>query len=157
ECIECVDDHRLLVADYSHFLEIDAGRRQIFRDIPDVLVPGAARQDLATDHQERGRGNLFGSGRIGSGHDQPASEGKTPGVGPPDQTTGIGPFLGPNARWQPPWPVEKAFQGPGGIEENFQTPKSQARLRRKNAKLYNRLERQILLTKRRFLPPEYNG
>ena len=62
ERIECVDDRRLLVADYPHFLEIDAGRRQIFRDIPDVLVPGAARQDLATDYQERGRDNLFGSG-----------------------------------------------------------------------------------------------
>src|SRR5262249_30004760 len=96
--------------------------RQIFRDIPDVLVPGAARQDLATDHQERGRGNLFGSGRIGSGHDQPASEGKTPGVGPPDQTTGIGPFLGPNARWQPTWPVEKAFQEARGDRGKFFKP-----------------------------------
>jgi len=27
ERIECVDDRRLLVADYPHFLEIDAGRR----------------------------------------------------------------------------------------------------------------------------------
>src|SRR5262249_17784062 len=68
ERIECVDDHRLLVADYAHFLEIDAGRRQIFRDIPDVLVPGAASQDLATDHQKGGRDILIGSGSVGSGH-----------------------------------------------------------------------------------------
>jgi hypothetical protein len=32
------------------FLEIDAGRRQ-FRDIADVLVLGAARQDLAADRR----------------------------------------------------------------------------------------------------------
>jgi hypothetical protein len=36
----------------------DAERRQIFRDIADVLILGAAGQDLATDHQERGRDNL---------------------------------------------------------------------------------------------------
>jgi len=38
--------------DHSHFLEIDAERRRIFCDIADVLVLGAAGQDLATDHQE---------------------------------------------------------------------------------------------------------
>src|SRR5262249_90557 len=67
ERLEFVDDRSLLVADLPHFLEIDADRRQIFRDIADVLVLGAAGQDLATDHQERGRDNLFGSGRSG-GH-----------------------------------------------------------------------------------------
>jgi thioredoxin reductase (NADPH) len=49
ERIECVDDRSLLVADHPHFLEIDAERRQIFRNIADVLVLGAAGQDLATD------------------------------------------------------------------------------------------------------------
>src|SRR5262249_24605297 len=36
--IECIDDRSLLIADHPHFLEIDADRRQIFRDIADVLV-----------------------------------------------------------------------------------------------------------------------
>ena len=66
ERIECVDDrspHRRL----PHFLEIDADRLQIFRDIADVLVLGAGGQDLATDHQKRGRDNLFGSGRAAVG------------------------------------------------------------------------------------------
>ena len=66
---ECVDDRSLLVADCPHFLEINAEWGEIFRDIADVLVLGAAGQDLATDHQERGRGNLFGSGRVGGCHD----------------------------------------------------------------------------------------
>ena len=35
----------------THFLEIDADRRQIFRNVAYVLVLGAAGQDLATDHQ----------------------------------------------------------------------------------------------------------
>src|SRR6516225_9350409 len=49
ERIECIDDRSLLVANHPHFLEIDADRRQIFRDIADVLVLGAAGQDLATE------------------------------------------------------------------------------------------------------------
>src|SRR6266487_523912 len=69
ERIECIDDRFLLIADHPHFLEIDADRSQTFRDIADVLVLGAAGQDLATDHQERGRDNLFGSGRVGGWHD----------------------------------------------------------------------------------------
>ena len=69
ERIECVDDRSLLVADHPHFLEIDAERRQILRNIADVLVFSATGQDLATDHQERGGDNLFGSGRVGGGHD----------------------------------------------------------------------------------------
>ena len=60
--IECVDDRSLVVADHPHFLEINAECGEIFRDIADVLVLGAAGQDLATDHQERGRDNLIGSG-----------------------------------------------------------------------------------------------
>ena len=63
------DDRSLLVANHPHFLEIDADRRQIFRDIADVLVLGAARQDLATDHQERSRDNLFGSRQVGGWDD----------------------------------------------------------------------------------------
>ena len=34
-----------------------------------ALVLRGARQDLATDHQERGRDSLFGSGRVGGWHD----------------------------------------------------------------------------------------
>ena len=69
ERIECIDDRSLLIADHSHFLEIDADRGQILRDIADVLVLGAAGQDLTTNHQERGRDNLFGSGRVDGWHD----------------------------------------------------------------------------------------
>jgi len=50
-------------------LRSNANRRQIFVDIANVLILGAARQDLAADHQERGRDNLFGSGRRGGWHD----------------------------------------------------------------------------------------
>jgi hypothetical protein len=42
ERIECVDDRSLLIADDPHFSEIDADRRQVFRDIVDVQVLGAA-------------------------------------------------------------------------------------------------------------------
>ena len=38
-------------------------------DIADVLILRAARQDLATNHQERGRDNLSGSERVGGRHD----------------------------------------------------------------------------------------
>jgi hypothetical protein len=69
--IECVDVRPLLVGDHPHFLEIKSERRQIFRNIADVLVLGAAGQDLATNHQERGCDNLFGSGHVGGRHDHP--------------------------------------------------------------------------------------
>ena len=46
ERIECIDDRSLLIADHPHFLEIDADRRQIFRDIADLLVLGAADRIL---------------------------------------------------------------------------------------------------------------
>jgi hypothetical protein len=39
ERIECVDDRCLLVADHPHFLEIDAERHQIFRNVADVVRP----------------------------------------------------------------------------------------------------------------------
>jgi hypothetical protein len=54
ERIDCVDDRSLLIADHPYFLKINANRRRIFRNIADVLVLGAAGQDLAADHQERG-------------------------------------------------------------------------------------------------------
>jgi hypothetical protein len=63
ERIDRVNDRRLFVADYPHFQEIHAERGQIFRDITDILVLGAARQDLVADHQKSGRDGLFGSGR----------------------------------------------------------------------------------------------
>jgi hypothetical protein len=63
ERIECVDNRSLLVANHPHFFEIDAPRRQIFGDIANVLILGAARQD----HQERGRDSPFGSGRAAVG------------------------------------------------------------------------------------------
>src|SRR5262245_14143923 len=48
--VERVDDRSLLVADHPYFLEINAERREIFCNVADVLVLGAAGQDLATDH-----------------------------------------------------------------------------------------------------------
>ena len=55
---------RLFVADYPHFSEMHAEGGQIFHDIADILVLGAARQDLVADHQQCGRDGLFGSGLI---------------------------------------------------------------------------------------------
>jgi hypothetical protein len=66
ERVERIDDRRLLVTDYPHFLEIDTKRGQIFGDIANVLVLGSARQDLVADHQERGY--CFGSERVVSRH-----------------------------------------------------------------------------------------
>ena len=48
--IECVDDRFLLIAAHPHFFENDADRRQIFRDIADILVLVRPDRDLATDH-----------------------------------------------------------------------------------------------------------
>src|SRR5262249_13537953 len=64
ERIERVYDRRLLVADHPHFHEIDAERGEIFRDIANVLILGAAGQDLVADHQERSSNDFFGRGRI---------------------------------------------------------------------------------------------
>ena len=84
--MECVDDRSLLIADHPHFPEIDADRRQIFCDIADVLVLGSAGQDLATDHQERGRDNPVGSGQVGGWHDHlRVFNGQTAEVRPSDQ------------------------------------------------------------------------
>ena len=52
ERIECVDDRFLVIADDPHFSEIDADRRQVFRDIvdcswslvrPDKILPPITR------------------------------------------------------------------------------------------------------------------
>ena len=48
------DDLRLFVGDDAHFLEIDADAGEIFGDVADVLVLGAARQDLVADHEDGG-------------------------------------------------------------------------------------------------------
>jgi hypothetical protein len=58
--IERLDDRRLLVADHADLPEVDAERGQILRDIGDVLVLGAAGEDLVTDHQQRGSNDLPG-------------------------------------------------------------------------------------------------
>jgi hypothetical protein len=51
--IKCVDDRSLLVADHPHFLEIDADRRQISRDVlvlvrSDRILPPIARSAAVT-------------------------------------------------------------------------------------------------------------
>src|SRR5207244_13117446 len=56
-------DRRLLVADHANLLEIDPERRQVFRDIADVLILGAAGKDFIPDHQQRGGDVLLGCGR----------------------------------------------------------------------------------------------
>jgi hypothetical protein len=61
-----IDDRPLLVTDHPHFLEIDPERGQIFRDIADVLILGAAGQDSVADHHEGG--DLFRSGCVGGCH-----------------------------------------------------------------------------------------
>src|SRR5208337_1665990 len=66
ERIDRIDDRPLLVADHPHFPEIDPERGQIFRDIADVLVLGAARQDFVANHQQGG--DLFRSGYVGGCH-----------------------------------------------------------------------------------------
>ena len=60
------------------------------------LILGAAGQDLAADHQECGRDNLFGSGRVGGWHDhQRVFNGQTPEVRPSDQRQVAGAFFQP--------------------------------------------------------------
>jgi hypothetical protein len=67
ERIERVDDRSLLVADHPHFLEIDADRRQIFGDIADVLVLGAARQDLSPITRSAAVTTSFAAGELAVG------------------------------------------------------------------------------------------
>src|SRR5262249_62139774 len=62
-------DRSLPIAVHWLYHAIEADRGQILRDRADVLVLGAAGQDLTTDRQERGRDNLFGSGRVDGWHD----------------------------------------------------------------------------------------
>src|SRR5207244_4198381 len=61
-------DLALLVAHYPHLLEVDAERGEVFGDIADVLVLGAAGQYLVADHQHGGGDGAFGCGGIGDGH-----------------------------------------------------------------------------------------
>ena len=64
--VERGDDLRLLVGDDAHLLEIDADHGQVFGDVADVLVLGAAGQDLVADDEKPGRDDLvFAVGRIG--------------------------------------------------------------------------------------------
>src|SRR5262249_18817555 len=112
----------LLVADHPYLLEIDAERRQIFRDIADVLVLGAAGQDLAADHQERGRDNPFGNGRVGGWHDH----------------LRVSAELLASALFRAPLHPSRIDQSRslpgGGMEENFQPPESRPRRRSSFAK-----------------------
>jgi hypothetical protein len=62
ERIECIDDRSLLIADHPHL-----DRRQIFRDIADILVLGAARQDFAADHQRAAVTTSLEAGEVAVG------------------------------------------------------------------------------------------
>ena len=48
-----IDDLGLLVGDDAHLLQLDADGGQMVGDVADVLVLGAAREDLVADHQQR--------------------------------------------------------------------------------------------------------
>ena len=64
--VERGDDLRLVVGDDAHLLEIDADHGQVLGDVADVLVLGAAGQDLVADDQNRGGDDLvFVLGRLG--------------------------------------------------------------------------------------------
>ena len=62
--VERVDDRRLVVGDDPHLLQVDADGGEIVGDEADVLVLGAARQDLVADDKHCRGDNL----RIGA-HD----------------------------------------------------------------------------------------
>ena len=64
--VERGDDFRLFVGDDTHFLEVDADIGQIFGDVADVLILGAARQNLVANDQQGGSDNLA-FGRAGHG------------------------------------------------------------------------------------------
>src|SRR6516165_766949 len=70
--VKRIDDDTLLVAVHPYFLEIDPERGEVFRDIADVLILGAAGQDFIANHQEGA--DLFGSGCINGCHDPTATE-----------------------------------------------------------------------------------
>ena len=56
--VERGDDLRLLVGNDADFLQIDADGGELFGDIADVLVLGAAGEDLVADDQKRGGDDL---------------------------------------------------------------------------------------------------
>ena len=60
--IERLYDRAFLVADEANLPEIDAQRSEIFGDIADVLVLGAAGEDFFRDHQQRGGDDFFRRG-----------------------------------------------------------------------------------------------
>jgi len=57
--VERSDDLVLDVGDDARLAQIDAKTRQIFRDIANVAILGAAGQDLVADHQDRGGDDLL--------------------------------------------------------------------------------------------------
>src|SRR5262245_31000126 len=92
--VKRIDDSTLLVADHPYFLEIDPERGEVFRDIADVLILGAAGQDFIADHQEGA--DLLRSGCINGCHD--------PTAGGTQQYAGkFTPSLGPRARETGSW------------------------------------------------------
>ena len=58
--VERLDDRGLVVGDHPHFLQVDADRGEIIGDVADVLVLGAARQNLVAD-DKHGRGDDLGA------------------------------------------------------------------------------------------------
>ena len=61
------DDLRLDVADHPHLLKRDADIVQVAGDMGDVLVPGAARQDLLADYDQRCGDGVWTSIVVGHG------------------------------------------------------------------------------------------
>ena len=60
------DDRLLVVGDHPHFLQVDADGGEIVGDVADILVLGAARQDLVADDEHRRGDELWVS--IHDGH-----------------------------------------------------------------------------------------
>ena len=57
------DDRGLVVGDDAHLLQANADARKMRRDVVDVAVAGAAREDLVADHQHRRRDDVFAAQR----------------------------------------------------------------------------------------------
>ena len=64
--VDRLDDRGLVVGDHAHFLEVDADGGEIIGDEADVLVLGAARQNLVAD-DKHGRGDDLGARHGGYG------------------------------------------------------------------------------------------
>jgi hypothetical protein len=80
------------------FNDMHAERGQIFRDIADILVLGAARQDPVADHQKCGRDGLFGGGRICDCHDHLQEDAPKDGLMQGESRYGFRPSGGADAR-----------------------------------------------------------